>query len=298
MDHRSKCEALKALKKAIRLQPDKVQCREMRRALPKCRGWNDFLNAWHPCDMILVSRKVPRDRAQELLFQRHQEAFPAEPVPLLYRPMDTRKQNVLVTIPGPLIANGQPDQQELVLNDVVEVSVQTAKEVLDGKWGHNWTRGYALMVHSSQGLTIEDQKVWIVDDYLQWSNLTYLAVSRMRYLHQLERYCPPPDADGPPPPAYDEATARKNVGCKLGSYKRTDAARGLQNNLCMKDIAALKEAQENRCAACNISMLWCYTPKDSRQFSIDRLDNAQGHTRNNVRLTCLECNRKRGAAAL
>ena len=139
-------------------------------------------------------------------------------------------------------------KEELVLNDVVEVSVETAQEVLDGKWGDDWALGYALTVHSSQGLTIEDpQKVWIVDDYLQWSNLAYLAVSRVRYLHLLERCCPPPDADGPPPPAYDEAVARKNIGRKLQAYKRVDA---------------------------------------------------KGHTCDNVRLACLECNRKRGAAAL
>jgi hypothetical protein len=221
-----------------------------------------------------------------MLFDHHKQAYPDEPVPLLYRPRDTRKQNVMVTIPGPDAA-----EEELVLNDVVEVSVVTAKEVLDGKWGNDWALGYALTVHSSQGLTIEDpQKVWIVDDYLQWSNLAYLAVSRVRYLHQLARCCPPPDADGP---AYDEATARKHIGRKLQAYKRVDAAAKRRCNLRMEDVEALKEQQGNRCAACNIELLWCYAPKDGRQFSVDRLDNSQGHIRDNVRLTCLECNRKR-----
>ncbi|KAK3746657.1 hypothetical protein RRG08_039082 [Elysia crispata] len=245
---------------------------------------------------------APRDQAQKLLFERHKEAFPDEPVPLLYRPRDTRLQNVLVTIPGPLLVDdGQPDQQELVLNDVVEVSVETAQEVLDGKWGQNWALGYAMTVHSSQGLTIKDpQKVWIVDDYIQWSNLAYLAVSRVQYLNQLARCCPPPDADGRPPPVYDEAVARKNIGRKLQAYKRVDAAKGLKCNLRLriKDVEALKEKQSNRCASCNIDLLWCYEPKDTRQFSVDRIDNAKGHTRDNVRLACLECNRKRGAAAL
>ena len=151
-----------------------------------------------------------------------------------------------MTIPGPL----GPDQQELVLNDVIHVPVQTAQEVFDGKWDNHWTLGYAMTVHSSQGLTIEDpQKVWIVDDYLQWSNLAYLAVSRVRYPHQLARCCPPAEANGPPPPAYDEATARKNIGHKLQAYKQVDSAKGLQCNLCMKDIKSLKKAQENRCAA-------------------------------------------------
>ena len=147
----------------------------MRKALPTCRGWNDFVDAWHPRDLILVSRKIPRDRTQKLLFDRHKQAYPDEPVPLLYRPKDTRKQNIMVTIPGPDAA-----KEELVLNDVVEVSVETAQKVVDGKSDKDWALGYAMTVHSSQGLTIEDpQKVWVVDDYLQWSNLAYLAVSRV-----------------------------------------------------------------------------------------------------------------------
>ena len=249
-DHRAKCPELWALKKAIRLQSDRVQCQEMRKALPTCRGWNDFVDAWQPRDLILISCKIPRDRTQKLLFDCHKQAYPDEPIPLLYRPKDTRKQNIMVTIPGPDAA-----KEELVLNDVVEVSVKTAQEVVDGMRDHDWGLGYAMTVHSSQGLAIEDpQKVWIVDDRLQWSNLAYLTVSRVQYLHQLARCCPPPEADGQPPPAYDEAQARKNIGPKLQSYKRVDAAKGLTNNLRMKDVEALK-AHGNRCAACNIEVL-------------------------------------------
>lgn len=57
--HRAKCEELRVLKKAIRLQPDKAQCQAMRKALPACRGWADFVNEWHPGDLILVSHKPP-----------------------------------------------------------------------------------------------------------------------------------------------------------------------------------------------------------------------------------------------
>ena len=66
----------------------------------------------------------------------------------------------MVTILGPLLLVEGPDQQELVLNNVIHVPVQTDQEVFNGKWDDHWTLGYALMVHSSQGLTIEDpQKV-------------------------------------------------------------------------------------------------------------------------------------------
>ena len=83
----------------------------------------------------------------------------------------------MVTIPG-LSPEGRPNQEELVLYDVVKVPLIYASEVLGSMWGSDWAHGYASTVHSSQGLTIADvQKVCITDDYLQWSNLAYLSVS-------------------------------------------------------------------------------------------------------------------------
>ncbi|MEW8688802.1 MAG: hypothetical protein AB2556_23540 [Candidatus Thiodiazotropha sp.] len=82
------------------------------------------------------------------------------------------------------------------------------------------------------------------------------------------------------------------------AYKRQDQAKGLGFDLRVDNILELKEAQNNHCAACNIELLWAYQPKDIQQFSADRLDNTVGHIRNNIRLTCLKCNRKRGATAL
>ena len=69
VDHRAKDPLLKALKKRIRLQPDKVQCQEIRKVLPGCLGWEHFVVAWKPCDLILTSRLKVRDRAQKLLFK-------------------------------------------------------------------------------------------------------------------------------------------------------------------------------------------------------------------------------------
>ncbi|MEW8688554.1 MAG: hypothetical protein AB2556_22300, partial [Candidatus Thiodiazotropha sp.] len=69
------------------------------------------------------------------------------------------RQNIMVIIPGPLL-DGRPNQEELVLNDVVAVLLKYAREVLGGKWGSDWALGYATTVHLRQGLTIADpQKV-------------------------------------------------------------------------------------------------------------------------------------------
>jgi len=47
--------------------------------------------------------------------------------------------------------------------------------------------GYVTTIHSSQGLTITDTIVWIVDNRIEWSNLVYLAVSRVWRINQLRR---------------------------------------------------------------------------------------------------------------
>ena len=57
-------------------------------------------------------------------------------MPLLYRP-EVRRQDIMVTIPGPLLLDGRPDQRDLVLNDV-EVALNYAREVLGGEWGSDW----------------------------------------------------------------------------------------------------------------------------------------------------------------
>ena len=118
----------------------------------------------------------------------------------------------------------------------------------------------------------------------------------MEYLRQLERVVCPPEEGGAP--TLTEQELRKVIQRKLVAYKRQDQAKGLRFNLKVDHILALKEAQNNHCAACNIELLWAYQPKDTQQFSVDRLDNSVGHIRDNIRLTCLECNRKRGAAAI
>ena len=51
------------LKQRIRLQPDKVQCQEIRKVLPGCLRWERFVEAWKPCDLILTTRLKVRDRA-------------------------------------------------------------------------------------------------------------------------------------------------------------------------------------------------------------------------------------------
>ena len=126
-----------------------MQCRKTRKAPPSCLGCDRFVEAWKPSDLILTSRQKVRDQAQKFLFQRHKERFQGSEVPLLYHPNDSRKQNTLVTIPG------TNQKQQLVLNDIKGVTIKAAEAAIQID---DWRLGYALTVHSSQGLTIKDPK--------------------------------------------------------------------------------------------------------------------------------------------
>ena len=123
VDYRAKDPLLWALKKRISLRPDKIQCREVRKALPGCLRWARFVEAWKPGDFIFTSRQKVRSRVQRLLLEGHEKNFPDASVPLLYRSKDSRRQNIMV-----------PDQQELILNNVVDVPLKYVREVLGGKW--------------------------------------------------------------------------------------------------------------------------------------------------------------------
>lgn len=165
----------------ICLKSDEVQSQEMRKALPRCLGWNTFVEAWKQRDLILVSQNKIRVQTQERLFQEHKTLFPDAPVPLLYRPKDNRKENILVGIPG------TERKEELILNDVVGCHNRGSQSSYT-----NFRLACQIRSHSPQ-FARPHGKSLLLTTYPRWSNLAYLAVSRVEYMHQLERITSPPD---------------------------------------------------------------------------------------------------------
>ncbi|CAG8773607.1 2910_t:CDS:2, partial [Racocetra persica] len=166
------------------------------------------------------------------------------------------KQNCLVEIPGSF------DKQELVKNDIVHLLLNTLPkkflaDILMEKKILDWDLGYAMTVHTSQGITLEAlQRVWIIDEHLAWDNLIYLAVDRPPL---------PPEIEKAKNKKAIERSLRPFISGKLVGYMDQDKKKDCEFNLSDWDDAG-----------------------DLDQWTADRIDNKLGHIKGNVRLTCLE----------
>ena len=143
-------------------------------------------------DRILSAHLLSRRIASQKCLELHQAKYLNVPIPLIYKPKDRRKQNCLVLIPG------SSEKRELVKNDIIYLSLDTLpdeflKDMLADKKVIDWELGYAMTIHTSQGMTLKAPLcVWVIDENLAWDNLIYLAVGRVEYLSQLIRVKTPP----------------------------------------------------------------------------------------------------------
>ena len=86
---------------------------------------------------------------------------------------------------------------------------------------------------------------------------------------------------------------RSWTGKMLDNARRRSKESGLGFSLNTRDIVALMAEQAGRCAASGLPFSVSKFPAyRSRPFapSIDRMDNARGYTRDNVRLVCIAAN--------
>ena len=97
----------------------------------------------------------------------------------------------------------------------------------------------------------------------------------------------------------DDATKAifQEINKKISSYKQQDKKKGMYEEQAFVDlvdvIEKLREC-ELRCHYCSKEMLVLYDlSRESRQWTVDRIDNDKGHNMGNYHLACLECNFKR-----
>lgn len=99
--------------------------------------------------------------------------------------------------------------------------------------------------------------------------------------------------------AYDgREFVEKEVQRKLASYKRQDLKNEIYDeNYFIKYDDTLEKLviSKLRCNYCRCECKLMYeSVREKQQWTLDRLDNDQGHNKDNVVICCLECNIKRG----
>jgi hypothetical protein len=79
---------------------------------------------------------------------------------------------------------------------------------------------------------------------------------------------------------------------KIANYKAIDQKRfHREGNIDIKHVLKLLTQQDHKCFLCHVDLLvMFYKPHCSYQFSIDRIDNSKPHDKDNVRITCYDCN--------
>ncbi|CAG8628717.1 23401_t:CDS:10 [Gigaspora margarita] len=214
---------------------------------------------WKLSDRILSAHILSRRIAFQKCLELHRKKYPNVLIPLIYRPRDGRKQNCFVQIPG------SSEKKELVKNDIIHLPLNTLPDkflqgMLEKEKAIDWELGYAMTIHTSQGMTFKaPQRVWVINEHLAWDNLIYFAVGRVEYLGQLIRI--------------------------------EDKKKGREFNLSVDYILVLKDLQKNKCELCFNEMLWEWDKAGNpNQWTVDRIDNKLDHIEENICLVCLECN--------
>lgn len=85
---------------------------------------------------------------------------------------------------------------------------------------------------------------------------------------------------------------------KLSSYKQQDILKEKYNNkefITFNEVIILLEKCNLNCYYCNSNIYLLYDiVREKKQWTLDRINNSYGHNNNNVVVSCLECNLKRG----
>lgn len=89
---------------------------------------------------------------------------------------------------------------------------------------------------------------------------------------------------------------------KIQGYKGQDQKKALYNPMALinlEDVLAKLVASQLTCDYCTKPIFVLYkNVRDPRQWTLDRLDNKLGHTRENTCISCLQCNLQRRVMAV
>lgn len=282
-DYRAKTEELKALKVRMWMQPEKIQQKEMRAFIPPTT-YDEFLEAWNPADRIVCPSNALCNKFANEVMAIHRDGYPDSPLRIVYGP-EERKAGAAPP-PGSL---DLAEDAKIYKGTVAHIPLPEEGEPLP----EDWDNGQTTTGHSMQGTQVlNPAKLWIVDEGYGWTtNYAYTVVSRVQDHEQLRRVVLKQEERPIPPVTEDSKNNR--ILKKIERYKATDIEKKYPKacDLTVGDVLLLGKLSESKCAECKRVVFWDgYRAFDEQQFSIDRLNNHLGHTRDNVRLVCLKCN--------
>lgn len=107
-----------------------------------------------------------------------------------------------------------------------------------------------------------------------------------------------PDVD---PVKGETRSVLMELRAKRRGYQEQDRGRGWDPAFVLteRDMAEQMLVQKQRCWHCKTHIRVLYRDRyDPLQWSIDRMDNTRGHTRDNVVVSCMRCNLRRGKTAI
>ena len=149
----------------------------------------------------------------------------------------------------------------------------------------NFSYCHCFTGHSFQGETVDEPIVIFDRKYPRITrNWMYPALTRNRKLEIY--YC-------------DEMAPRtgfniNDVLRKIEGYKKQDAMKGRSykedDYITFKDVCNLSKKQKHLCNMCKQRMNFLNKHGDGLNYVVDRLNNDEAHTRNNVQLLCFHCN--------
>lgn len=105
--------------------------------------------------------------------------------------------------------------------------------------------------------------------------------------------------DQQPNHLYDEAKQSfiyQQIRAKLASYRAQDIEKK-KSSVSLMDVSGVIQKLEDcefKCFYCKEIVLLLYeNVRDPRQWTLERLDNRQGHVLENIEIACLSCNLRR-----
>ena len=92
-------------------------------------------------------------------------------------------------------------------------------------------------------------------------------------------------------------TVEQQIVKKISGYKQQDIKKGVYDDQRFIKIGLITDKMREtglKCYYCNVEMMILYeTVRESKQWTVDRIDNDIGHNMDNYHLACLSCNLKR-----